>query len=274
MEAWEASILGLVQGITEILPISSTAHILLLADLFQIPEPSVAATVFLNFGSFLAIIAFFRGRWGKMLLGLSRMTTYYMGKTGWYAEEDFRQAQYVMILIIATIPALIAGFFFEDIIAETLRSPLVIAMALLGGGALLMVADFFTRNRTLNQIDGKQAFFIGCFQALALIPGFSRSGSAITGGRFLRMDRSEAATFAFLMGAPVLIAAMVYKLPELVTSGALMNGNLWLAFLVSMLSTYAAIRFIMDFVRQRSYAWFVLYRTVLAIVVLISVFHI
>jgi undecaprenyl-diphosphatase len=267
----EAVIIGLVQGITEILPISSTAHILLLADMFQIPEPSVAATVFLNFGSFLAIILFFGRRWLDILQGTWRLLLYGLGKSQWYSREDLDQSYYALLLVLATLPALVIGYFFEDIIAETLRHSRVIAGALMGGGALLLAADFFPRRKTMGQLDRIDAVWIGLFQALALIPGFSRSGSAITGARFLSLNRSDAATFAFLMGAPVLIAAMVYKLPVLFTSGAFSNTNLWVAFGISVLSTYAAIQFIMDFVRQRSYVWFVVYRFILGSLILVLV---
>lgn len=269
----EALVIGLVQGITEILPISSTAHILLLADIFQIPEPSIAATVFLNFGSFLAIIAFFRARWKPLIQGTWRVGRAYLSGTSvHYDTEDRKQAGYAGILGIATIPAVIAGLAFEDLIEAHLRSPLTIAGALIGGGLLLLLADIFPRRRSLHQMGSGRALFVGCFQALALIPGFSRSGSAITGGRFLSLQRSDAAVFAFLMGAPVLIAAMVYQLPVLIRSGALSSGSLWLAFAISAISTYGAIHFLMGFVAKRSYLWFVIYRALLGLVLLLIIF--
>jgi len=267
----EAVIIGLVQGITEILPISSTAHILLLADILQITEPSIAATVFLNFGSFLAIMAFFRDRWQPIIQGAWRVGKWYVpGLSSWYGEEDQKQARYAWLLIVATFPAVIAGLLFEDVIENVLRSPLSIAFALIGGGMLLLLADVFSRWRTLGQLTKTQALFVGCFQALALIPGFSRSGSAITGARFLSLNRSDAAVFAFLMGAPVLVAAMVYQFPTLIMSGALQDTSMWLAFGISALSTYAAIRFLMFFVAHRSYVWFVVYRAVLGIIIFLT----
>jgi len=271
MNLGEAIVIGLVQGITEILPISSTAHILLLAKVFQIPEPSIAATVFLNFGSFLAIILFFRTRWLHILQGTWRLILYALGRSQWYSSEDVHQSYYALLLVLATLPAVIIGYFFEEVIAETLRSSKVIAWALMGGGALLLVADLFPRRKTMERLTGRGAVWIGLFQALALIPGFSRSGSAITGARLLAFDRSDAATFAFLMGAPVLIAAMVYQLPVLVSSGAFNNIGLWVAFAMATISTYAAIRFIMGFVKQRSYASFVVYRFVLGTLILVFV---
>ena len=272
MSVLEAVVIGLVQGISEILPISSTAHILLLADLFNIPEPSIAATVFLNFGSFLAILLFFRKRWLRMAGGTLRLIWYRFGANAWYSQDDKTQGYYVLLLVIATVPAIVAGFFFEDIIAEMLRGTLSIAGALLAGGLLLLVADMTERRNSIEVIDGKRSFFIGLVQALALIPGFSRSGSAITGARLLKINREDAATFAFLMGAPVFIAAIVYQLPTLIKSGALLNVNLWLAFIIAAASTYAAIRFVLEFVKRQSYVWFVLYRAVLGgLLVLIAV---
>ncbi|MFB6225234.1 MAG: undecaprenyl-diphosphate phosphatase, partial [Candidatus Paceibacteria bacterium] len=116
-----------------------------------------------------------------IIQGAWRVGTFYVpGVSSWYGEEDWRQAQYAWFLIIATIPAVIAGLLFEESIETYLRSPLSIALALIGGGILLLLADICSRKRSLEQLDGKQSFFVGCFQALALIPGFSRSGSAIT----------------------------------------------------------------------------------------------
>lgn len=267
-------IIGLVQGVTEILPISSTAHLILSGRLLGMPEKGLEFDVFMNFASWLAIILFFYGTllailksWTKLLRGEKYLTL---------SKREQTSAKLGIYLVVSMIPAVIVGLVFEESIETYLRSNLVIGISLIIGGILLWVADSYTQgDRAAEEVPWWKILVIGCFQSLALIPGMSRSGSTITGARFMGVSREESASFAFLMGTPIIIAATVSQLPELLENQAILGWDVAAGFLGATIGTYATIKLFLEFIKRQTYTVFVVYRLLLGVLlVLISMYGI
>ena len=200
-------ILGIIQGIAEFLPISSSAHLIIFRDLFGIAssmskEMELTFDVALHLGTLLAIFVFFFKDFIKMITkGFTKGLKDDDGKILWY-------------LVIATIPAGIAGVLFEEVIENAIRSNfIIIALSLAIVGVIIYLADKYSKsNKTIKSMNLKDAIIIGCSQVFALIPGFSRSGTTIAAGRLLGINREDAAKFSFYLSAPVVCGAVALKL--------------------------------------------------------------
>lgn len=259
MTVLQALVLGLLQGLTELLPISSSAHLALTPWFFGWPSAGLAFDVSLHFGTLLALAWYFRAEWVK----LTRAAMLLLRTRKVETPDQWR----VVFLVIATIPAGIAGLLLEELAESSFRSPAIIAIALMVMGAVLWVADRWSpRHRPLTEMRTRDALLIGLAQVLALMPGVSRSGSTISGARFLGFDRSSAAVFSFLMSMPITAAAVVIKMPEAV--GEQISLPLIVGIAAAALSSWFAIAVLLRYVSRRSYGVFALYRLIFGAMVL------
>jgi len=250
-------ILAIVQGLTEFLPISSSGHLVLAPYLFEWTDQGLAFDVAVHFGSLVAVCIFFRKDIASLLAGSVQVVT------GNVKTPESRMA---LAIALATIPAALAGLLFASWIEQNLRDPAVIVYTLAGYGILMALADRFgRRERSMADVGFKEAFIIGCAQALALVPGTSRSGITITAARILGFERQDAARFSFLLSAPVILLAAGYKFLELISSGETVAwGQLGLGALVSCVVAYISIEFFMRVVTRTGLAPFAIYRLLLA----------
>lgn len=250
-------VLAVVQGITEFLPISSSGHLILVPSIFGWTDQGLAFDVAVHFGSLLAVCLFFRLDILALFAGLHDMAT------GQHASPGARMA---VNLALGTIPAALAGLLLAGWIAANLRDPLVVVVTLAGYGILMAVVDqLASTKRNITDIGIGDALFIGFAQALALIPGTSRSGITITTGRLLGIARQDAARYSFLLSAPVIFLATVYETAILVTGdGAVPWSDLAIAVLFSSMVAYVSIEFFMRVVNRLGLFPFAVYRLMLA----------
>ena len=253
--------LAIVQGLTEFLPISSSGHLVLVPYLVAWTDQGLAFDVAVHFGSLIAVCLFFR----EDIMGLLRGSVRILG-------GDFKSPQSYMALAIAlgTIPAAAAGLLFASWIENNLRDPSIIVYTLAGYGILMALADRFAkRDKGITDIRIRDALVIGVAQALALVPGTSRSGVTITAGRLLGFERQDAARFSFLLSAPVILLATVYKGAELILGDTVVAwGQLALGVVVSAIVAYLSIEFFMRFVSSLGLAPLAIYRLAEAGVIL------
>lgn len=258
-EVVEAIILGAVQGLTELLPVSSSAHLYLLSEFFFKWTISDSFDIALHFGTLLAICIFFFKDWINLIKG---------GFNKVFKKEDSTEGRIFWYIVAATIPAGIIGLIFEHYLEGYLKQPLIVATALIVMGILLYVVDKKSKSEvSYENMTFKQAFLIGISQVLAFIPGISRSGATITVGRALRVDRESVAKYTFLLSTPIVLAATVLKIFDFQFSVAFFAGVLT-SFLVGLV----VIKFLMEFIKKRSFKVFAIYRVLLGIVVYITFF--
>lgn len=263
MEPLHAVVLALVQGLTEILPISSSGHLILVPWLFGWPDQGLAFDVAVHVGTLAAVVAYFRGDvvvyWDAFWRSLARRALDVEGRVAW-------------ALALGTVPAALAGLLLEDLVAGALRSPRTVAFTTIGYGLLLLAADRLgAKQRDERSVTLRDGLLIGCAQALALVPGTSRSGITMTAGLALGLDRTGAARFAFLLAIPVIAAAGLLEGIALARSAEPVAwGTLALAMAVSAAAAYACIHYFLRFI-QRIGMWpFVLYRLVLGAVLWVA----
>ena len=264
----EAIVLGLVQGLTEFLPVSSTGHLILARTLFEVDGGyGLAFDAVLHLATALAVIVYFRRDiWQLVQTALRRL-----GRLPVNPQDE----TLLFALIVGTVPAVILGLSLESMMESVFRSPLLVAGVLVAGSVLFMYAEWVYEHRPRrNVMDVKRGFKIGLFQALALLPGMSRSGASISGGMILGLTRPEAARFAFLLSVPVILGAGMKKLLELLsTDGAIAWFSVGVGSVVAFLSGLLAIHFLLAFVRKHTLWPFIWYRLILAaFVVFVVVF--
>jgi undecaprenyl-diphosphatase len=256
----QAVVLGLVQGLTEFLPVSSSGHLILVPHVLGWPDQGLAVDAALHLGTLAALIAYFRGE----LIGLF---------TGALARR------LILVLGVATVPAAGLGLGFGRTIEASLRSPLLIALTTALWAGVMWLADRHVApapagdGDPVARVGWTQGVLVGCAQAVALIPGTSRSGITITTGLFSGLDRATAARFAFLLGIPVTAAAGLSKTLQLVRGGLPMDegGPLAVAILTSFVSGWLAVWFLVRYLKQRSLLPFVLYRLLLSVLILLTI---
>ncbi|MBT8066835.1 MAG: undecaprenyl-diphosphate phosphatase [Gammaproteobacteria bacterium] len=261
MTGLQIIVLAIVQGLTEFLPISSSGHLVLVPYLVEWTDQGLAFDVAVHFGSLIAVCVFFR----EDILGIFRGAGQLLG-----GHVALPQANMALAIGLGTIPAAATGLFLASWIEANLRDPSVIVYTLSGYGILMAVADRFGKSeRIIADIRVRDAFMIGCAQALALVPGTSRSGVTITAARFMGFKRQDAARFSFLLSAPVILLATLYEGFELVTGVAVVPwGELAVGALASAIVAYLSIEFFMRFVSRIGLAPFAVYRLALAAVLL------
>jgi undecaprenyl-diphosphatase len=259
MTAVQAFVLGIIQGLTEFLPISSSAHLTLAPWLFRWTDPGLEFDVALHMGTLIAVLWYFRAEWNKLAQAAWGIVRH-GGRV--QTPEETR----VVLLVIATIPGAIAGVLLEKRAEATFRSPLLIAATLAVMGVLLWAVDKWApTDRGMERLGVVDAIWIGLAQILALVPGVSRSGSTITAGRALKLDRESAAVFSFLLSMPIIAGAGLHKLPHLLKAG--ITAPLATGVLTAAVSSWFAIAIVLRYVKTHSYGVFALYRVLLAAVV-------
>lgn len=253
-EIAQALILGIVQGLTELLPVSSSGHLYLLSEFFFKWEISDSFDIALHFGTLLAICIFFFKDWINLIKG------------GWnkvFKKEDSLDGRIFWYIVAATIPAGIIGLIFEHYLEEYLRAPLIVATALIVMGILLYIVDKKSKAEySYETMSFKQAFLIGISQVLAFVPGVSRSGATITVGRALKVDRESVAKYTFLLSTPIVFAATILKIFDFQFSIAFFVG-----VLASFLVGIVVIKFLMNYLKKGSFKIFAIYRVALGLLV-------
>ena len=263
MTVFQALVLGIIQGLSEFLPISSSAHLALAPWILHWPDPGLAFDVALHFGTLVAVLWYFWAEWIALLVAAKDIVV----KRRIETENERR----VLFLIIATIPGAIAGLALEKQAESTFRDPRLVAVALIVMGALLWFIDrFAARDRALATMKWTDALLVGIAQMFAIIPGVSRSGSTITAGRALRFTREDAAVFSFLMSMPIIAAAAVLKMPQAIREQGF-SAPMIVGILASAVSGWLAISVLLRVVTRHSYGIFAAYRVLLGAAVLIAV---
>lgn len=264
LELAQAILLGIIQGLTEFLPVSSSGHLLLAQYFLDLDQESfgLAFDAAIHSGTVVAVISFFRRDLAGMLSSFLRSLP--------KPDPSEPEVRLAYLILVATVPAALVGFLLEGFLATAARSPWVVVFNLAFVGALFLVAEALGRKNTrATMLSFSGALGIGLAQAAALVPGVSRSGATITLGLFLGLKREEAARFSFLMSVPVIAAAAGLSLAQVISDG--LSGREALLFGAGLLSSalvgYLAIRFLLRFLAHHSLKVFAYYRFALAAVV-------
>ena len=262
METWQLLVLVLVQGITEFLPISSSGHLILVSKLAGWPDQGLAFDIAVHLGSLVAVITYFRKDLIDMLAGCINAAV---------GKGVDHSAQLAFLIIIASLPVVVAGLAGKDWIEANLRSSLIIAVTTFGFAVLLLIADIYNQRRAgrtgFMAVPGAgAALLIGIAQIFALVPGTSRSGVTMTAGLFLGLSREATARFSFLLAMPAIAGAALLSLLDLLEAG--IPASVWLdltlAFLLSAVSSYICIRLFLNTISYIGFLPFVAYRILLA----------
>lgn len=259
---FEAVVLGVVQGITEFLPISSSAHLLIVSEFFGWPDPGAAFTAVSQIGTEIAVLVYFRKdlyrivtTWARSLRDAT-LRSNIDARIGWY-------------IIVGSIPIMILGLTFASVIETAARNLWLIAGTMIGFGVILGLVDRFGKKiKTLDKLSTKDALIFGLGQALALIPGVSRSGASISTGLALGYTREAAARYSFLLAIPAIFASGLYEATKIGGDPNVSWGPTLLGTAVALVIGYAVIAWFLRWVMTRSYTPFVIYRIVLGLLLL------
>ncbi|MBI3987351.1 MAG: undecaprenyl-diphosphatase UppP [Lentisphaerae bacterium] len=254
MTLLQAMVLGMVQGLGEFLPISSSAHLVIVPWLFGWDDPGLGFDVMLHWGTLAAVLVYFRR--DVLLLARGLWRSLFRSTRDWRNDPHQRM---VWLLAIASVPGAVIGKLFETQVETTFRAPTLIAAVLVGFGLILMVADRYgRRQKQLGAIRWWDALLIGCSQALAVIPGVSRSGSTIAAALGLGFRREDAARFSFLMSIPIIFGAGLVKI------GHVLDGADYAAlaagFIVSAVFGFLSIKYLLRYIAGHDFRLFVWYR--------------
>lgn len=258
-----ALLLGAVQGITEFWPISSSAHLVILPWLFKFPDPGLTFDVALHLGSLLAILIYFYKDWGRLLGAFFQS----LGKKYAFFDNNQRLAWY---LIFASIPGILVGFFLESEAESVFRLPLVIAFTMIGLGVVLYLIDKKEGKRNLKSLDVKDSLIVGISQALAIIPGISRSGITITAGLWRGFSRKEATRFSFLLATPIIFGAAMFKSKDIFMGKVSLDTIFLAGILSSAVFGFLAIKYLLRFLEKGNFKFFVFYRLIFGTVILLT----
>ena len=258
-------VLALIQGLAEFLPISSTAHLIVAPWLLGWNDPGLTFDVALHVGTLIAVVAYFFRTWIQIIL--------HAFGVDWGDDEMLRQnPRLLWLLALGTSPGAIIGFLFEKQADTTLRSPILIAVMMIVLGLIMWAADHWgARTKGLGAVSFLDSIVIGCAQALAIIPGVSRSGATITMGLFRNLDRVASARFSFLLATPIIAGAAAKKFYDVVKEGGIrpdMHMPFALGIAVSGITGLLVIAFLMRYLQHRSLNLFVYYRVIFGIIVI------
>jgi undecaprenyl-diphosphatase len=248
--------LGIVQGMTEFFPVSSSAHLSLAPWVFNFTDPGLAFDIALHAGTLVAIIIAFFVDWKVMAKAL-------------LLKESSFEKKMILFLVITSVPGAIFGYLLEDKAATIFRAPLLTASVLLFFGLVLLLIDkYLPAKGEIESMNVPKSFLIGISQALAIIPGVSRSGATITAGRALGFTREAAVKYSFLAAMPIIFGATVYGLRRVAFSD--LTSATWVAgFFAALLSSLWAMKFLLKYVQKHNFNIFVWYRIVLALVIIL-----
>jgi len=262
MDIIQTIILAIIQGLTEFLPISSSAHLILVSDLSDWSDQGIAFDVALHLGTLLAVLYYFKAEISDMV------------KAKHFTSMDNAINSQLGIIVISTLPIVLIGGLFNDFVNENLRTSVVIALASVFFGIILYLADINQqqRSRVVN-LSLKLGLIIGFFQVLALIPGTSRSGITIAAGLFLGLSRVEASRFSFLLAIPVIIAASVLQSYELFTNDQISINymNFILGIVISCFVAFLTIQWFLELVSRIGMLPFVIYRVLLGLIIILII---
>ena len=254
----QAIILGVIQGLTEFIPVSSSGHLIAVPRLMGWQDMGLSFDVALHLGTLVAVIAYFRKDWVRILSG-------FIGRRR--HTQITAESRLLIPILVACVPAAIVGYLWDDFIEQTLRQWYWVAGALVLIAFVMLAAERVSkRTRSLAEMNYVDYVIIGCAQALALFPGVSRSGITITAGLFRDIERATAARFSFLMSTPIIVGAGVLKLKDVFQAGLPADEVVLfvVGFVAAALSGYAAIRFLMNYLRRASLNVFIVYRIAFA----------
>jgi undecaprenyl-diphosphatase len=266
---FQALVMGIVQGLTEFLPVSSSGHLVIVPHLLGWTDPfitSLAFSVMLHMGTLVALLVYFRADWLAIVpAGVASIRERSLG-----ADPNRKLA---WLLVLATIPAVIAGPILNDRLEAAVRTAEDVAVALVIGAAILWLADQVGRKADgIDRITYRLAFVIGLAQSIALVPGISRAGITISAGLFAGLTREAAARFSFLMATPIIAGAGLFEARNLLSGDAgvaVQAGPLLIGMIAALVAGLAAIHVMLRYLRTRSYAIFVVERLVIAALVLV-----
>jgi len=264
MEIIKTIILGIIQGIGEFLPISSSAHLILVPYLFGWESSSMAFDIALHFGTLAAVLVIYFKDWWKLFIGAVRKIT--------KKEESFNNKMF-WYMVIATIPGAVLGFLLDDIVENIFRTNIVmISSSLAIMGVLIYLGDkwsekHYKKQTEFENISLKQALLIGLSQALAIIPGFSRSGTTILAARLMGLSKGAATKFTFLLSVPIIAGATILEIGNLELGLETFLG-VFIAFAVGIFS----IKFLLNYIKKHDFSVFAVYRVIFAIIILIKYF--
>jgi undecaprenyl-diphosphatase UppP len=260
LDILQAAILGLVQGLGEFLPISSSAHLVLVPWLFNWEDPGLTFDIALHIGTLIAVVIYF---WKDWLQLITKGVTDFRSREGrlfWY-------------LVLATIPGAAIGLLLEKKAETIFRNPVLIAIMLIALGIVLYWVDRKSSKKIeAENISLKTSFLIGLSQALAIIPGVSRSGITMTTGLFLGLTREGAARFSFLLSAPIIFGAALVKMPKVIANPSMINTSFIVGMIVSCITGLASIGFLLRYLQTKTFLPFVLYRFILGAIVIVVAF--
>ncbi len=258
MDFFESVILGVIQGITEFVPVSSSGHLVFLRSVFKISDTGLFFDVILHGGSLLAIIIFFWPTWRRILKSI-------------FVKRKENSLKLFWNLIIASIPAFTAGFLLEDLVDKYFRTNFWVALFLILTGLIFLVVEKIARpQKKVAGLSFAAALFIGFFQAVAVFPGISRAGLTICGGLIAGLKRKSATYFAFLLTLPVILGANFFEIFKATKTG--FNESLLvlgIGFLVSFIFSYLAIKYFLEFVKKYSLSVFAPYLVIVGLLLLV-----
>jgi len=255
----QALILGLAQGLGEFLPISSSAHLVLIPWLFGWRDPGLTFDVALHLGTLVAVVIYFWKDWWRLIIKGFTDIRSADGRLFWF-------------LAVATVPGALGGYLLEKKAETIFRSPILIAVMLILLGIFLYWADRKSAKKIdMDHITFGTSLLIGISQVLAIIPGVSRSGITMTTGMFLGLTREGAARFSFLLSTPIIFGAALVKLPGLISNPSGMTTNFFIGTAVSCLAGIVSIGFLLRYVQTKTFLPFILYRLILGALVIILV---
>ncbi len=277
MDLIQAIVLGLVQGLAEFIPISSSAHLIIIPWLLGWKDPGLAFDVALHMGTLIAVLVYFWQDWVRLVRGALNS----IARRNWTADPDGKLAWYI---VLATIPGALAGALGESKLDEMFHGStpsaaangiLIIGVVMIALAVLLWIAERVASHRyDMSHLTLQQALTVGVAQAFAIIPGVSRSGSTITAGLFMNLKREAAARFSFLLGTPVIVGAGVKKGYDILHEGGIPSGDLpafIVGFLVAAVSGYAAIFLLLRFLQRNTTLPFIVYRVVVGVLLIVFV---
>jgi undecaprenyl-diphosphatase len=263
MSTLEAIVLGLVQGLTEFLPISSSGHLRIVPALLGWEDPGAGFTAVIQLGTMAAVLIYFRA-------DLWRIAVAWLSELRVPIRQASQEARLGWFIVLGTIPIVIFGFIFKDQIESGARSLYLIGSALILFSFVMLAAErVSTRQRDLTEMNGRDGLFIGIAQSLALIPGVSRSGSTISAGLFRNFDRVAAARYSFLLSVPAVVLSGLFELRKVGENGSPSAAATAIATLVAFVTGYAAIAWLIRYLGTHTLRIFVVYRIALGALVLV-----
>jgi undecaprenyl-diphosphatase len=260
LDILQAGILGLVQGLGEFLPISSSAHLVIVPWLFNWEDQGLTFDIALHIGTLIAVAIYFWKDWLQLI-------------TKGVTDARSREGRLFWYLVLATIPGAMIGLLLEKKAETSFRNPVLIAIMLIALGIVLYWVDRKSAKKIeAENISLKTSFLIGLSQALAIIPGVSRSGITMTTGLFLGLTREGAARFSFLLSAPIIFGAAIVKVPHIIANPAVITTNFIVGMVVSCVTGIASIGFLLRYVQTKTFLPFAWYRFILGALILTIVF--